>query len=206
MLGLARQLVGLPEAHAPPFAWCGTITPVQLPGEIVEMIRYVGQHLGRVAGLQGLFGCDYLVDDAGAWLTEVNPRYPASTELVERVLKAPLFDWHRRACESFGGGPSFVVSPSGGCLATPPVCGTTTAGVLGKIVLYADRDWLAPDLTRFNCRPSDRLPHIADIPLPGTRIERGQPICTLFARAETEPDCLRKLIRRSKRIWHVARL
>jgi hypothetical protein len=133
------------------------------------------------------------------------------------------------------------------------------AGVLGKIVLYADRDFVAPDLTRFNCRPGvsgwpgqsnenpaaraksgcegpaaahrtvgdapedqraleypglpfgptlfasvpapATLPYMADIPLPGSKIVRGQPICTLFARAETVPDCLRKLIRRSKRIY-----
>jgi predicted ATP-grasp superfamily ATP-dependent carboligase len=214
MLGVTRQLVGIPEVHAPPFAWCGTITPIQLPGVVVEMIQNVGQHLGRVAGLKGLFGCDYLVDDAGAWLTEVNPRYPASTELVEGVLQAPLLDWHRRACESFGGGPPIVVPPSGGWGAAPAEGGLTSAGVLGKIILYADRDCLAPDLTRFIFRSSRSavvtddgwpgqsatLPYIADIPVPGTRIQRGQPICTLFARAETEDDCLRKLIRRSTRI------
>jgi predicted ATP-grasp superfamily ATP-dependent carboligase len=224
MLGVTRQLVGIPEVHAPPFAWCGTITPIQLPGVVVEMIQNVGQHLGRVAGLKGLFGCDYLVDDAGAWLTELNPRYPASTELVERVLQAPLLDWHRRACESFDAGPPFlvppylVVPPSVGCFATPPEggtparppeVGTTSAGVLGKIVLYADRNWLAPDLTRFICRPmmsdgwlgqSATLPYIADIPVPGARIQRGQPICTLFARAATEAECLQTLIRRAARL------
>jgi predicted ATP-grasp superfamily ATP-dependent carboligase len=83
------------------------------------------------------------------------------------------------------------------------------AGVLGKIVLYAHRDFVAPDLTRFICRPtvSDEwlrqpatLPYMADIPAPGARIRRGQPICTLFARAATEAECLAKLIRRAERL------
>ncbi len=216
MLGITRQIVGLPEVHAPPFAWCGTITPIQLPAGILGIMQSAGDHLARTVGLQGLFGCDFLIDDAGAWLTELNPRYPASTELVERVLQAPLFDWHRRACESFHGGPPFIVPPSSGCLAMPragdtlpPESGTTGAGVLGKIVLYADRDRLAPDLRRFMCRPtvSDgwpgelaMLPYIADIPLSGTRIQRGQPICTLFARAANEAECLAKLLRRAARL------
>jgi predicted ATP-grasp superfamily ATP-dependent carboligase len=216
MLGITRQVVGLQEVHAPPFAWCGTITPIQLPAVIVETIRNVGQHLGRAAGLKGLFGCDFLIDDAGAWLTEVNPRYPASTELVERVLQAPLLDWHRRACENFDGGPSFVVPPSGDCCSTPPEGGAMSAGVLGKIVLYADRDGLAPDLTRFitrqttsggwpgqsNEKPVARatLPYIADIPFPRSKIARGQPFCTLFARAATEAECLAKLLRRAARL------
>jgi predicted ATP-grasp superfamily ATP-dependent carboligase len=217
LLGITRQLVGLEEVHAPPFAWCGTMTPIRLPATVTNQIESVGRHLGRSVGLRGLFGCDFLVDEAGAWLTEVNPRYPASTELVECTLTAPLLDWHRRACESFCDErepfvvpPSLVVPPSGGFPVTPPEGGTpirppeggtTSAAVLGKIVLYADRDLVAPDLTRFISRHFYCLPYIADIPVPGTRIERSQPICTVFARAETEVGCVHKLIRRSARIY-----
>ena len=211
LLGITRQLVGLQEAHAPAFAWCGTITPIQLPPPVVHTIRSVGQHLGRAAALRGLFGCDFVVDKAGAWLTEVNPRYPASTELVERVLQAPLLDWHRRACESFEGGASFAAPPSGGPSASPEG-GTISSPILGKIILYADCRFTVPDFTRFIFRPSHRgtvdgislkqsLPFMADIPSPGALIERGQPVCTLFARADTEANCFNKLIRRSKRIY-----
>jgi predicted ATP-grasp superfamily ATP-dependent carboligase len=201
LLGTSRQLIGLKEVHALPFAWCGTITPIELPDEIVATVRRIGEVLAAETGLLGLFGCDFVVDDGRPWLTEVNPRYPASTELVEQVLQIPLLDWHRRM---------FVVPPSGRFGATPPEGGTANGPVLGKIVIYADRDLVAPDLARFVRRPSnwldtvhasDRsLPFLADIPAPGQRIPRGQPVCTLFARGTTESDCLAKLLRRALRV------
>ena len=61
-------------------AWCGTITPIQLPNAVVTMIRKIGEFLGPTVGLRGLLGCDFLIDRDQAWLTEVNPRYSASTE------------------------------------------------------------------------------------------------------------------------------
>jgi len=192
VVGLTRQLVGLPEVNAPPFAWCGTITPVDLPDSLVLVIKLIAEALARGTGLRGLFGCDFLVDQNGVWLTEVNPRYPASTELVEASLGISLIDRHRRACDhSVGASPA---SP-----ATPPL-----PSVAGKIVIYAERDFTAADLSRFLLPPEsmigDRLPFAADLPVPGTRILRGQPVCTLFARAETSDDCQKKLLRRARRI------
>jgi len=203
LLGITRQLVGLPDVHAPPFAWCGTITPVLVPTEIVEMVARIGDVLARQTGLRGLFGCDFLVDDGKSWLTEVNPRYPASTELVERVLRAPLLDWHRRACESFG--------DSGRPFEDADVVASLRERhprVLGKIVLYARGDQVGRDALRFLRRHpqshlsdklDDSLPYMADISAAGTRITRGQPICTLYARAASEDECLAKLVRRARR-------
>jgi predicted ATP-grasp superfamily ATP-dependent carboligase len=203
LLGITRQLVGLPEVHAPPYAWCGTITPVELPVEISEMVQRIGIVLAQRTGLRGLFGCDFIVGSGQPWLTEVNPRYPASTELVERVLRVPLLDWHRRACESF--------DDPGRLLDIPDVVASArghAASVLGKIVLYANRDLAAPDARHFLWRPPkrdgtidsrDTLPYMADIAAAGTRISRGQPICTLYARAAREGECLAKLMRRARR-------
>ena len=165
-------------------------------------MRKTGEVVAARAGLRGLFGCDFLVDGGEAWLTEVNPRYPASTELVEHVLKAPLLDWHRRVFEG-----QFVVPSSGGALREPPEGFTTN--IVGKIILYADRDLVAPDVTRFVSRPlpwlgsaarrDESLSSVADIPVPGQAIGRGQPICTLFARGSTESECLAELIRCAER-------
>jgi predicted ATP-grasp superfamily ATP-dependent carboligase len=38
---------------------------------------------------------------------------------------------------------------------------------------------------------------MADIPNPGQLISRSQPICTFFARAQSEDECLAKLVRRA---------
>jgi predicted ATP-grasp superfamily ATP-dependent carboligase len=211
-LGVARQLVGMQEVHAPPFAWCGTIAPVELPVGTEATITRIGDLLARQTGLRGLFGCDFIVEVGTPWLTEVNPRYPASTEIIERVLRVPLLDWHRRACESFGdSGRPFVDSIAGDTRAKSSP-GTPSrkhcTGVIGKIVVYAGRDVVAPDALRFVHRRSHghdsgefdgALPYMADIAAPGTRIACGQPISTLFARAASEPECLAKLVRRAKR-------
>ncbi len=216
LLGTTRQLVGLEEVHAPSFAWCGTITPVRFPDHIIATIRRIGECLGLQGGLRGLFGCDFLVDDEHPWLTEVNPRYPASTELLEHALRVPILDWHRQACEgflessrTFALPPSFAAPPLGGTARKPPEGGTTSSAILGKIVMYAPRDLNAPDGTRFVSHPSSwmegrrardvSLPCLADIPLPGQRIERGQPVCTFYARGRSVADCLATLFRRAAR-------
>jgi predicted ATP-grasp superfamily ATP-dependent carboligase len=216
-LGIARQLVGLRDVHAPPFAWCGTIAPVELSTKTEETIAQIGELLARQTGLCGLFGCDFILEQETPWLTEVNPRYPASTEIIEQVLQVPLLDWHRQACESFGdSGRPFIgsladataVKSSAGTHSRAQRTGVTGKGVIGKIVAYAGRDVVAPDALRFVWRPTqsngpgeynDRLPYMADISTPGTHIARGQPICTLFARAASETECLTKLVRRAKR-------
>jgi hypothetical protein len=171
LLGIARQLIGLREVHAPPFAWCGTIAPLEIPPETTAMIALIGDVLAQQTGLCGLFGCDFIIEHGKPWLTEVNPRYPASTELVERVLRAPLLDWHRRACESLSNsGCADVVSAAGGMGrhqslevdASNEHCG----GVIGKIVLYASREVVAPDAMRFVRLPthSRLVETAADIP------------------------------------------
>lgn len=205
LLGITRQLVGLTAGQAPEFAWCGTITPVSVSPETRASILQTAERLAPCAGLRGLFGCDFLCDKGVPWLTEVNPRYPGSTELIEHQLGLPLLDWHRRACESF------VSPPSGSFVTETRATGITDSlrHVVGKIILYAKCDLTAPDLSRFIVRPAswmtdavirkDRLPYVADVPVAGTRIATSQPICTLFARARSENECLMKLERRAAR-------
>jgi predicted ATP-grasp superfamily ATP-dependent carboligase len=144
-------------------------------------------------------------------LTEVNPRYTASTELVEKFWGVALVDCHRRACESFAAPlvvPPLVVPISGG--RTPKPRGNNTPRVVGKIILYSRSPFTAPDLSRFVVRAQhrlaensafvDALPYLADIPVPGTHIAAGQPICTLFARAANAESCLAKLLRRAAKL------
>jgi predicted ATP-grasp superfamily ATP-dependent carboligase len=218
LLAITRQLVGLAAVHAPPFAWCGTIAPAAVSRETRTAIETIAATLSPWAGLRGLFGCDFLVDehDGAPWLTEVNPRYPASTEIVEHVLGVPLLDSHRRACDSFAAPsatpplevPPLIVPPSGGHTFAPP--SSTTPHVIGKIIFYAQSHLTAPDLSRFVLRPrrwhaepeptADALPYLADIPVPGTHIAADQPVCTLFARAPNDDECLTKLLHRASRL------
>lgn len=214
LLGITRQLVGLSAVHAPQFAWCGAIAPVALAEPILASVRQIGERLATRAGLRGLFGCDFLIDRGQPWLTEVNPRYPASIELIEYAKSAPLLDWHRRACQGAPGPDLATAGLPSECAERNPLPGRTTRPrrrhVFGKLILYAAVETAAPELSRFIHRPANWLrrggdlsppmPYLADIPAEGQTISRGHPVCTLFAAADREADCLRTLVRRAARL------
>jgi uncharacterized protein len=70
--------------------------------------------------------------------------------------------------------------------------GNTPGGhfVVGKAILFAER---SGDLPEFEWAPphlNDAVPPaIADVPRPGTRVEAGEPILTVFSRARTVAAC-----------------
>jgi predicted ATP-grasp superfamily ATP-dependent carboligase len=121
-----------------------------------------------------LYGVDFIVDEAGApWVTEVNPRYPASLELLEHATGCPLLGDHCR------------------CFATEDV--PTSAWkhphpgeFLAKGVLYSPAPLtLRQALADAGSVPAFDLPEIADLPAPGSVLRRGDPVCTVYAHAET---------------------
>src|SRR5690606_3802730 len=101
-----------------------------------HLIRRIGNILSWKLGLAGLFGIDFIVDEEGKpRLTEINPRYTGSVEVLEHTLHLTLLRDH---CNVFGIELSDSISPSAGVSA------------LGKFILYSTKDWHAPD-------PSDWL-------------------------------------------------
>jgi predicted ATP-grasp superfamily ATP-dependent carboligase len=202
LLGVTRQLIGLPELHAPPFGYCGTVAPLPVAAAVLEPLRAVGAALAAACGLQGLFGCDYLLAGGVAWLTEVNPRYTASMEVLEYIHRIPLLEWHRRACAAFSaGGPSAPwtserESELRACLERP------RGRVAGKAILFADRDLRISNVDRLIAAEiaCDILPEYADVPMPGTRIGPGEPICTVFADGASEDQCLGRLLEAAGRL------
>ena len=102
---------------------------------------------------------------------EVNPRYAASMELVERATGSSLFAIHAGAC--------------GGRLPEPQ---HLPPRVHGKAIVYARRDVVVSDPAAW------QVPAIADIPHLGERIGRGHPICTLLADGPDAERCLGALV------------
>jgi uncharacterized protein len=74
-----------------------------------------------------------------------------------------------------------------------------SVGTVGKAIVYArravtvgeTRDWLGDDT-------------VADIPMPGTRVRRGQPICTVFADGRDFETCYTGLVARAERVYGMA--
>lgn len=175
LLGATRQLVGRDWDVSPEFLYLGSIGPLDLEASEVSVLQRLGDVIAARFGLVGLFGVDFIRTGSGLFPVEVNPRYTASIEVLERVTGMPLVAWHVAACLR-GELPS-----------DSPVA----SGYAGKAIVYA----------RHACRwigslrdlPAATWPELADIPQPDTPIERGQPIATVFAAGASASDVHREL-------------
>jgi len=225
LAGLSWQLVGLCSSHAPPFAYCGSIGPVfaadrdqkgtgaspsreaTIPSETYRQIEQIGEAIATAFGLRGLFGCDLVWDGHTVWLTEVNPRYTASVEVLEHAFQRSLLESHRHVFE-----PD---DRNGPIQRRPPVSVSgepykTEANLqvgsvhrfVGKQILYAPRSMVAPPMEDVRqTEQGDVVPPLADVPAPGTPILAGQPICTVLAQADTLPACWERLCERVEKVW-----
>jgi uncharacterized protein len=166
LLGVSRQLVGEEWLHASAFHYCGSIGPVSVTAEQARSLERLGEVVASGCGLRGLFGIDGIWHKGGFWPVEVNPRYTASVEMLERATGLVALDWHRRA---FVSDDAF------------PTTAATAGAIEGKAVLFARRDLIFP--------AHIATEGFADLPDPGQMIEAGRPVLTFFARASTVSDC-----------------
>ena len=184
-LGLSRQLVGERNFGAHGFRYCGSLlaserAPVfPRQAELLVRATALADAVTEAFGLRGLNGLDFVARDGVPLPIEVNPRYSASMELVERATGASLFAIHAGACE--------------GRLPEPA---RLPLHAYGKAIVYARRGIVVSDPGAW------RVPAIADIPHPGERIGRGHPICTLFADGVDAEGCLRTLVAGAAAIYH----
>jgi len=100
LLGLTRQLVGESWLHGRKFGYCGSIGPLAISHPERATWQRIGQMLIKWSGLRGIFGIDAVVREGVPWLIEVNPRYTASVEVVERSLTLSCFAGGRAFSES----------------------------------------------------------------------------------------------------------
>ncbi|MDX1965147.1 MAG: ATP-grasp domain-containing protein [Pirellulales bacterium] len=67
------------------FQYCGSMGPLHLPDDIFAQWQAIGDVLAREFGLVGLFGVDAIWTADGRIVpVEINPRYTASIEVLER--------------------------------------------------------------------------------------------------------------------------
>ena len=186
-LGFTRQLVGDARLGTHGFRYCGSLLGppgglFQRAGGLLETAASLATALTAEFGLIGLNGIDFIVRDGVPYPIEVNPRYSASMELIERAQGLSLFEAHVRACR--------------GTLPTPPA---PNAEVQGKAIVFARRDVILGDTRRWideGC--------FADVPHPGEQIRRGHPICTVFAKASDAESCHRLLMKRAGSVYRAA--
>lgn len=173
VLGLSRGLAGDPAFGARDYRYCGSIHPFPAAPALVARVEAIAQATTRAFGLVGLNGIDLIVRDGEAFVLELNPRYSASMELIDRGGRLNVFEAHAAACR--GALPTSEPGP-------PPE-------VLGKAVLWARRPMTVGDTRGWLARDDVR-----DIPFPGERIQPGHPICTVFARGPDDLTCYGRLV------------
>lgn len=184
--GVCQQLIGTSVAHAPhPFAWCGGIAPWPISPELSARLSELGVLLTRKFGLRGLFGVDLALDGDQFRVLEVNPRYPASAELFEFSQRTSLLAVVTAGDESSESIPS------------------VDSRCVGKLVLYTPYDVVAPDWSAW-ARPRSAwsVVPIRDIPVPGSTIPAGQPVCSVLASGADVATCRRRLLARARRWMH----
>lgn len=186
-LGISRQLAGDVAFGATGFQYCGSI--LSHPADLFERgvavaatAHAVAMAVARDYGLVGLNNVDFIARLGVAYPVEVNPRWSASVELVERAHGFSMFGLHADAC-SRGTLPDDRL----------PLC---LRRAVGKAIVFARHDLFAH-------RSKEWLwsRDVADVPRPGTLIRRGEPVCTVFAEAATPQECYAGLVRRAARIY-----
>jgi hypothetical protein len=188
-LGLSRALAGERAFGARGFGYCGNILAGAGDGQFAADARLLAaatalaEAVTEEFGLVGVNGIDFVARRGVPYVVEVNPRYTASMELVERAYGLSMFDIHARACA--GALPAFDL-----------VAARAAPGAIGKAIVYARRSTTLADTRGWLADPSVR-----DVPAPGERIPRGRPVCTIFARGRDGANCYAALGARAAALY-----
>jgi predicted ATP-grasp superfamily ATP-dependent carboligase len=185
-LGVSRQLIGDERFGATGYRYCGSIlapTPdshFARPDALVAAAHDLARIAAAELSLQGVNGIDFVASGGIPSPLEINPRWTASMELVERATGASVFAAHATAC---------TTGRLGSALPAP-------ARAIGKAIVFSRHSTVAGDT-------DDWLhdPDIADVPHPGDAIAAGSPVCTVFAEAAHAASCEAALVLRAQRIY-----
>jgi predicted ATP-grasp superfamily ATP-dependent carboligase len=169
LLGITRQLIGEPWLRSHGFQYSGSIGPWPVSAATHATLEHLGNVLSEQFELVGLFGVDFMLDGDDVWSIEVNPRYTASVEIVERCTGVSAIAAHVAVC----GGPPGNRAP-----------GRPEAPSHGKAILFARRDLvISQAFADFSLAESLQTPwpSLGDVSVAGTLVESGRPILTVFA-------------------------
>ena len=168
-LAINEQLIGKSWTGARGFRYCGNITPLDPPEcKVAGMAEEIIARLGLV----GSNGVDFLLTESGPVVVEVNCRFQGSLDTVEMATGMNVFQAH---LQSFQG-------------RLPPTRGTPGC-FAGRAIIYASRDLIIKaDLLRS---------WTSDVPRPGSRIAKDDPILSIQASGLVRGPVLAQLKKRA---------
>jgi predicted ATP-grasp superfamily ATP-dependent carboligase len=183
--GVSRQLVGERAFGISGYRYCGNILAADgdppFDEATVEAARAIARVVAAEFGLVGVNGIDFVARDGAVHVTEVNPRWTGSMELVERAYGWSVFGAHAAACRA-GELPDVDLLRV-----------QRTSPAVGKAVVFAPRDIRVGDTRAWVGDPD-----IRDIPHPDQSIAAGRPVCTVFASGADAAACHAALVRRAE--------
>ncbi|NIR87548.1 ATP-grasp domain-containing protein [Candidatus Bathyarchaeota archaeon] len=183
VLTLNEQLLGIREVgQREPFGYCGNVVPLAVTAAITDACKSVVEKVVLHFGLVGSNGVDLVISEEGVpYVMEVNPRFQGTLECVERVLRTNIVRAHVEACVQ-GILPTIVKKTSIFCV---------------RLILFAPQRSITPDLNTFE--------GVRDIPLPGTIVEEGEPLCSVVMEGTSRDSLLRKAIGTAELIYQLLR-
>ncbi|HEX3382112.1 MAG TPA: ATP-grasp domain-containing protein [Paraburkholderia sp.] len=171
LIGFAEQLTCAIDDLR--FVHAGSIGPIDLPPALAAQVQQALDALCARTGLVGINSCDFLSDGTTFDVLEINARPSSTLALYETASPdawpAGLLACHLDACRH-GRAPSAASL----ALAREP------RWRAGQRVLFAPRPFSVSTVFSDACLHD---PQCRDVPMPGTRIEARQPVCTLHVRA-----------------------
>jgi uncharacterized protein len=179
----SQQFQSVAYLGAPPFHYSGGITAsrweLPFPPRWRKFFKEFGHSFAQRFQLRGVFGIDFIFRDHALWLLEVNPRFTASMGLFECFFDASLVNFHVDVCRN--NEPMDVPLPR------------FDSSYYANGILYTRDDFHITD------RMSDRLwalrsgLDLADLPMGGSVIGKGQPVLTIFAEGDSREETMRSL-------------
>jgi uncharacterized protein len=144
-----------PTPHQP-YRYGGAVRPAALAPATADKLIAAVQRIVGATSLVGLNSADFLVEGERFWLLEINPRPGATLDIFE-TGETSLFAHHVAACS--------------GKLAAASAC---AANAKAASIVHAEED-----IASFSV--SDWPDWAADLPVVGSSIRAGEPVCTVYA-------------------------
>ncbi|MEI7853127.1 MAG: ATP-grasp domain-containing protein [Planctomycetota bacterium] len=187
LLGVSIQSSGTQSLHADDFLYSGNMGPVKPCSSELKDLQTIGEIISSNYRPLGLLGMDYILNDSKVYPLEINPRYTASMEVLELALGQNFITKHMQAF----GFKTICENPA-----------RTEPSVIGKAIYYAPHDVLIPeDAPWLSIESNPRLfSAFADIPKIGSAIQKGSPVITIFAKADSLTEVKAQLKTRTSQL------
>ncbi|MHA1231006.1 MAG: ATP-grasp domain-containing protein [Candidatus Helarchaeota archaeon] len=155
IISVNEQLIGVEQFGAPtPFAYCGNIIPFKTDQHMIEKIKEMAIKLFKKLKLNGINGIDLKLYNNELYFMEINPRFPGTIELLEKLTKFNMIKLHIDACNG---------------KIRCPMIPRNKFGM--KVIIYSKKN--------ITITKSLRKKIYYDIPNVGTNIKKGEPILTI---------------------------